>query len=200
MIEQLKFFISDYRRAAGKNKMRMIFIWMSWGIIGIFLYRLERGLFLLIGSGYKYFRLLFLPLLNIIQSLSRLDISYTTDIGPGMVVLHPVMGITINGSSKIGCNLTLTGGNILGIRHLSSQMHAVIKDGNRKQKSDLQSIDNKPRCLVLGNNVNVGANASIIGPLTIGNNVIIAAMACVVKDAPADCHLMGVPAKIKNYK
>lgn len=129
MIEQLKFFISDYRRAAGRNKMRMLFIWMSWGIIGIFLYRLERGLFLLMGSGYKYFRLLFLPLLNIIQSLSRLDIPYTTDIGPGMVVLHPVMGITINGSSKIGCNLILTGGNILGIKHLPPPSRAVI--GNK---------------------------------------------------------------------
>lgn len=196
MIEQLKFFISDYRRAAGRNKMRMLFIWMSWGIIGIFLYRLERGLFLLMGSGYKYFRLIFLPLLNIIQSLSRLDIPYTTDIGPGMVVLHPVMGITINGSSKIGCNLILIGGNILGIRHFTPP----IKSNHWEQKSDAQSIANKPRGLVLGDNVNVGANASIIGPLTIGNNVVIAAMACVVNDAPADCHLIGVPAKIKNYK
>lgn len=73
-----------------------------------------------------------------------------------MVVLHPVMGITINGSSKIGCNLILTGGNILGIRHFTPP----IKSNHWEQKSDAQSIANKPRGLVLGDNVNVGANAS----------------------------------------
>lgn len=147
----------------------------------------------MIGRSYKLFRLLFLPLVNLIQVLSRLDIPYTADIGPGIVVLHPVMGITINGSSKIGSNLTLTGGNILGIRHSSNTSKNT--DANITNDQSYASIS---RVLVLGNNVNIGANASIIGPLTIGNNVIIAAMACVVKDAPADCHLMGVPAKIKN--
>lgn len=193
MIEQIRFFIKDYIRAAGKNKFRLLFIWLQWGIIGIFFYRMERGLYLMIGKSYKLFRLLFLPLVNLIQALSRLDIPYTADIGPGIVVLHPVMGITINGSSKIGSNLTLTGGNILGIRHSSNTSKNT--DANITNNQSYASIS---RVLVLGNNVNIGANASIIGPLVIGNNVVIAAMACVVKDFPADCHLMGVPAKIKN--
>lgn len=91
------------------------------------------------GSVYKYFRLLFLPLLNIIQSLSRLDIPYTTDIGPGMVVLHSVMGITINGSSKIGCNLILTGGNILGIRRLPSPSPKAILGNKNLMQSHLST-------------------------------------------------------------
>lgn len=126
MFKQLQYFAKDYIRAAGKNKMRLLFIWMSWGIIGLFVYRLERGLYLSIGKPYKYLRLLFLPFLNFIQAISRLDIPYTADIGPGIIILHPVMGITINGSSIIGKNLTLTGGNILGLRHLPPHLSRFV--------------------------------------------------------------------------
>lgn len=47
---------------------------------------------------------------------------------------------------------------------------------------------------IIGNNVELGANAVIIGPLKIGNNVKIGASACVVKDSGSNITLVGVPA------
>jgi len=43
----------------------------------------------------------------------------------------------------------------------------------------------------------MGANAVIIGPVTLGNKINIGASACVVKDCLTDgVSLMGVPAKV----
>lgn len=48
----------------------------------------------------------------------------------------------------------------------------------------------------LGNFVDVGANATIIGGIKIGNNVAIGAGAVVVKDVPDNCVVVGNPAYI----
>ena len=52
----------------------------------------------------------------------------------------------------------------------------------------------------LGNNVMVGAGATILGPIKIGNNVSIGAHAVVLCDVPDDAVVAGIPAKIKKYK
>ena len=52
---------------------------------------------------------------------------------------------------------------------------------------------NVPR---IGNNVHISTGAKILGPITIGDNVIVGANAVVVKDVPANCIVAGVPAKI----
>ena len=49
---------------------------------------------------------------------------------------------------------------------------------------------------ILGDNVSVKAGAKILGPITIGNNVIVGANAVVTKDVPANCVVAGVPARI----
>lgn len=49
---------------------------------------------------------------------------------------------------------------------------------------------------VIGDNVKINAGARILGPVHIGNNVIIGANAVVVKDVPDNCIVAGVPAKI----
>lgn len=48
----------------------------------------------------------------------------------------------------------------------------------------------------IGDNVTVGANASIIGNVIIGNNVTIGAGTVVVKDVPDNCVVVGNPARI----
>lgn len=48
---------------------------------------------------------------------------------------------------------------------------------------------------VIGDNVTVSCGAKVLGPITIGNNVIIGANAVVVKDLPPDSVWGGVPAK-----
>lgn len=53
-----------------------------------------------------------------------------------------------------------------------------------------------PAPIVLGRNVWVGANCTILQGVTIGDNAVIAAGAVVTKDVPANVVVGGVPAKI----
>ena len=54
--------------------------------------------------------------------------------------------------------------------------------------------------IVVGDNVYISTGVTILGPVTIGNNVTIGAGAVVVKDIPDNCVVAGVPAKIVKYK
>lgn len=49
---------------------------------------------------------------------------------------------------------------------------------------------------VIGDNVQISSGAKILGPIRIGNNVIIGANSVVTKDVPDNCVVAGVPAKI----
>lgn len=51
---------------------------------------------------------------------------------------------------------------------------------------------------IIGDNVYVGAGACILGPVKIGNNVIIGANSVVTKDVPSNCVVAGIPAKVIN--
>jgi acetyltransferase-like isoleucine patch superfamily enzyme len=53
--------------------------------------------------------------------------------------------------------------------------------------------------IVIGNNVWVGAKATILKGVTIGDNAIIAANAVVTKDVPANAIVGGIPAKLIRY-
>lgn len=50
--------------------------------------------------------------------------------------------------------------------------------------------------IVLGKNVWVGSNATILQGVTIGDNSVIGAGAVITKDVPADSVAVGVPAKV----
>lgn len=52
---------------------------------------------------------------------------------------------------------------------------------------------------VIGNNVALGANVTIIGDVHVGNNVTIGAGSVVVKDLPDNCIAAGNPAKVIKY-
>jgi serine O-acetyltransferase len=49
---------------------------------------------------------------------------------------------------------------------------------------------------VIGNRVDIGTGAKILGTITIGDDVAIGANAVVLKDVPANSIAVGVPAKI----
>lgn len=58
-----------------------------------------------------------------------------------------------------------------------------------------------PAPVIIGNNVWVGAHATILAGVTIGDNSVIAAGAVVTKNVPANSVVAGVPAKvIKNIE
>lgn len=54
-------------------------------------------------------------------------------------------------------------------------------------------------CPVIGDNVDIGAGAIIIGPITVGNNVVIGAGAVVTHDVPDSVVIVGNPAKVIKH-
>lgn len=52
---------------------------------------------------------------------------------------------------------------------------------------------------IIGDNVNLGANVTIIGNVHIGNNVTVGAGSVVVKDVPDNCVVAGNPAKVIRF-
>lgn len=173
MKQQFTYLRQDLFRMLGKRKIRIIHIWLSRAFWGIFIYRIERALYLSIGRPYESGRVILIPILNLIQAYSNIDLNYRADIKGGLLILHPSAGIVISGRANIGSNLTLTGGNIIGA---------------------------KPGCpyggIKLGDLCQLGANAVIIGPLALGNGIKIGASACVINDCLEDNKtLIGVPAR-----
>ena len=125
------------------------------------------------GKSYQYIRILLTPFFYLVQAYSNMDIHYKADIGPGLYILHPSVGVVIAGGTIIGKNFTLSGGNIIGIKREFMRGEYVI-----------------------GDNCYLGGNACIIGPLKLANNVKIGACACVVESCLDDnVTLAGVPAK-----
>lgn len=137
------------------------------GIIGL-LYLLHND---------RYFRKLFYyrigPIWSLLISWYRpgdkyFVFSFTTKIGPGVKIAHPFS--TVLNASYIGSNFSCLHCTTLG------------KKNNKRP--------------VIGNNVSLGANVTIIGDVHIGNNVIIGAGSVVIKDIPDNCVVAGNPSKI----
>jgi len=170
---QIIFFIKDVKRMLGKHKIRILHIWLGRSFWGIFLYRFERSLFILLGKYYGIIRIPFIPIHHLIQSYSNIDIHYKAKIKGGLLILHSSLGCVISGQSVIGKNLTLTGGNIIGV--------------GKKHNNNF---------FLIGDDCSLGANATIIGPLVLGDAIKIGASACVVKSClKNNSILVGVPAK-----
>jgi maltose O-acetyltransferase len=60
---------------------------------------------------------------------------------------------------------------------------------------DSDTLEPKGMPIVIGDRVWCGINVTIIGGVTIGNDVVIGAGSVVVKDIPSGCIAAGVPAK-----
>jgi serine O-acetyltransferase len=100
-----------------------------------------------------------------------IEIHPAAKIGEGVFIDHG-MGVVIGETAEIGDACVL--------------YHGVTLGANTFEK-----VDRHPK---LGNGCIVYAGATLIGPIHIGDNSIIAAGAVVVKDAPANSILKGVPA------
>ncbi len=135
-------------------------------------------LFLLHTNGY--FRTLFYHRIGPVRALliswmrpgnKNLTISAKTRIGGGCRLAHPYS--TILNADEIGENFV--------VRHCTTLGKKDEIGGGRP---------------VIGNNVTVGAAATIIGHIHIGDNAVIGAGAVVVKDVPAYAVAVGNPARV----
>ncbi|MDQ0361471.1 sugar O-acetyltransferase [Breznakia pachnodae] len=70
--------------------------------------------------------------------------------------------------------------------------HPISAKGRREKKAQGKKI-------VIGDNVWIGGNCTILPDVSIGNNVVVAAGAVVTKSVPDNCIVGGIPAKIIKY-
>ncbi len=103
-------------------------------------------------------------------------------------------GIEIHPGATIGRRLTIDHGMgiVIGettiIGNDCKIFHGVTLGGTGKETGK--------RHPTLGNNVMVGARATVLGSVTIGNNVRVGAGAVVLNDVPANTTAVGVPVRI----
>ncbi len=103
------------------------------------------------------------------------------EIHPGAVIgrrlfIDHAMGVVIGETAEIGDDVMLYHGVTLGGR----SMHRV------------------KRHPTLGDGVTVGAGATILGPVTVGDRAQIGANAVVVRDVPAGAVVVGVPGRARH--
>lgn len=124
----------------------------------------------------RYYRTIFYhrlgPALSALIGWYRLgdkyfSIAQNTKIGKGIWIAHPYA--TILNAESIGDNF--------------SCIHCTTLGATEKGLP------------VIGDNVSLGANVIIIGPVHVGNNVTIGAGSVVVKDIPGNCVAVGNPCK-----
>ncbi|CAA9892531.1 Serine acetyltransferase [Candidatus Methylobacter favarea] len=110
-------------------------------------------------------------LFRIVETLTTISIPKSALIGPGLRIWH-FGGIFIHSNTIIGSNCTLRQGVTIGNRG-EDQLAPVI-----------------------GDNVDIGAYAQILGDIRIGNNCKIGAMSVVLQNVPDNATAVGIPAKI----
>jgi len=98
--------------------------------------------------------------------------------GKGVKIVHPGF-LRIDEWIKIGENCTILPNVLFG-------------------KKNSMNIGNNVK-ITVGDNCYISTGAVILGPITIGNNVVIGANAVVNKDIPDNVTVAGVPAKIIKY-
>ena len=120
----------------------------------------------------KPLSLLYKILYRRIISITGIELPCEVPVGSGTRIDHH-SDIIISGYAKIGENCIIRNGVTIGLKNIE-----------------------KPVAPIIGNNVNIGSGAKLLGEITIGNNVTIGANAVVLKNIPDNSLVVGIPAKI----
>lgn len=154
--------------------------WTQQGFWVLVIYRFGRWRYTLKNSFIrKFFSLLYKILYKWIQILTGIEFPCEVEIGKNFRIDH-FGDIIVSGYAKFGDNCIIRNGVTVGLKNIETPVAPKI-----------------------GNNVNIGTGAKILGPITIGDNVDIGANAVVISDVPSNSIAVGVPAKIipkKNHE
>lgn len=103
-------------------------------------------------------------------------------------------GIEIHPGAQLGSGVFIDHGSgvVIGETAVVGD-HCVIYQGATLGGTGKETGKRHP---TLGKNVMVGCGARVLGPITIGDNVKIAANAVVLSDLPANSTAVGVPARV----
>jgi len=131
-----------------------------------FFYSIERWMYL------HHLTVLAVLVRAFIRIVFSADVPYQLEIGKGTKHPHDALGSLYHPYAKIGKNCVIR--------------HGVTVGGKSGHKE-------LPR---IGDNVDIGAHAMILGPISVGNNAFIGAGAIVIKDVPPYAVVVGNPARI----
>jgi serine O-acetyltransferase len=104
--------------------------------------------------------------------VTGVELPCETVIGRRLRIEHPG-DIIISGDASLGDDVILRNGVTIGLRRTGKRGSPVI-----------------------GNRVDIGAGAKILGEITVGDDVSIGANAVVLCDVPSNSIAVGVPAKV----
>jgi serine O-acetyltransferase len=107
------------------------------------------------------------------QILTGIDLPCEVVVGRRLVIEH-FGGIIISGDTQLGDDVVIRNGVTIGLRRTGVRGAPVI-----------------------GDRVDIGTGAKILGSIRIGNDVAIGANAVVLQDVPDNCIAVGIPASIR---
>ena len=119
------------------------------------------------------FTLLYRSMFRYVRNHYGVEIPFSAKIGRRVVIEHQG-GIVIHGCSVIGDDCVIRQGVTLGNRYMHSPFDAPV----------------------LGQRVNVGAGAKLLGGIQVGDDASIGANSVVLKDVPAGGTAVGIPARL----
>ncbi len=108
---------------------------------------------------------------RVVETMTGISLPKSAQIGPGLRIWH-FGNIFVHPDAVLGARCTLRQGVTIGNRH---------EDGR------------VPR---LGDDVELGSYAQVLGPVQIGDGAKIGAMAVVLRDVPAGAVAVGNPARV----
>lgn len=121
----------------------------------------------------KLFSLAYKLLYKFIQIVTGIELPCEVEVGNGFIIEH-FGGVIVSGYARFGDHCRIRNGVVVGLKNIE-----------------------EPGAPVIGNNVDIGAGAKVLGKIRIGNNVLIGANAVVITDVPDNSIAVGVPAVIK---
>jgi serine O-acetyltransferase len=122
----------------------------------------------------KLFSLIYKILYKFIQIVTGVELPCEVEVGKAFIIEH-FGGVIVSGYAKFGDHCRIRNGVVVGLKNVE-----------------------EPGAPTIGNNVDIGAGAKVLGEIRIGNNVLIGANAVVITDVPDDSIAVGVPAVIKT--
>jgi serine O-acetyltransferase len=119
----------------------------------------------------RFLTRLYWLLFRIVETLTTISFTKSVSIGPGLRIWH-FGNIFIHPEVTIGANCNLRQG---------------VTIGNRREGGPVPTI---------GDNVDFGAYAQVLGGIRVGNNCRIGALTLVLEDLPDGATAVGIPARI----
>jgi serine O-acetyltransferase len=121
----------------------------------------------------KAMSLVYRVLYKFVQILTGIELPCEAEVGRNFVIDH-FGGVIVSGYARFGNDCRIRNGVVVGLARTDD-----------------------PCAPTIGDNVDIGAGAKVLGHIRIGNNVLIGANAVVTCDVPDDCIAVGVPAVVK---